>query len=210
MTPIIVLDDVIMSNKLLSARVSGSAGRTNKRLDVGETGFMAINALSSQSKRKYDIDTVPLSLENWDELASIFEITMAGTFGFLIEDPVDNRAYPGAVSLELDGHYQLQRRYVHKPSGRYHDRPITRPRAAGFQLMVDGVALAPAAYTLDVKTGRLTISGSPAADLLSWIGRFYVPVHFQADTLEWKLECGGSVDQRLIAGPSVVLQEVRE
>lgn len=207
--PIIVLDDVIMSNKLLSARVSGSSMRANSRLDVGETGHMSINSPWSQSKRTLEIDTVPLTLENWDELAAIFEITLSGTYGFLVENPADCTTTAGAATQE-EGYYQLQRRYVHKPSGRYHDRPVTRPRALGFALMVNGVPLAPGAYTLDATKGRLTISGNPDPEALTWSGRFYMPVHFQSDALDWDMVCAGSMDQRLLAGPAVILQEVRE
>jgi hypothetical protein len=45
---------------------------------------------------------------------------------------------------------------------------------------------------------------------LTWSGDFYVPVHFANDEIDWEMILGGTYDTRLIAGPSVTLQEVRE
>ena len=49
-----------------------------------------------------------------------------------------------------------------------------------------------------------------ASEALTWSGNFYVPVHFMNDEIDWDLVRAGQFDQRLLAGPSVVLQEVRE
>ena len=48
------------------------------------------------------------------------------------------------------------------------------------------------------------------ADTLTWSGEFYVPVHFANDDIDWEVVVGGGFSGRIIAGPSVVLQEVRE
>jgi uncharacterized protein (TIGR02217 family) len=45
---------------------------------------------------------------------------------------------------------------------------------------------------------------------LTWDGDFYVPVHFANDEIDWEVLVGGTYDNRVVAGPSVVLQEVRE
>jgi uncharacterized protein (TIGR02217 family) len=47
-------------------------------------------------------------------------------------------------------------------------------------------------------------------DTLSWSGAFYVPVQFTEDDLDWDLVLSGPYEGRLVAGPSVTLQEVRE
>jgi hypothetical protein len=78
--------------------------------------------------------------------------------------------------------------------------------------------LSAANYTLDSRTGRITIpslAASAAASLaavstLAWKGSFYVPVHFMDDVIDWDLVLSGPAEQRLVAGPSVVLQEIRE
>jgi len=73
-------------------------------------------------------------------------------------------------------------------------------------------------YTLATNTAGKTITvGAGAAhkypqpdESLRWAGQFYVPVHFATDDLDWDVVLGGDVDDRLIAGPSVTLMEVRE
>ncbi|MGH6625139.1 MAG: DUF2460 domain-containing protein [Burkholderiaceae bacterium] len=72
-------------------------------------------------------------------------------------------------------------------------------------------------YTLSTNTAGKTITAAgsgykypQASETLTWSGRFYVPVHFMEDAIDWDLVAGGAADARLLAGPSVVLQEVRE
>ena len=48
------------------------------------------------------------------------------------------------------------------------------------------------------------------SDTLTWSGEFFVPVHFMEDEIGWDLARPGDMQDRLIAGPSVVLQEIRE
>jgi len=59
-------------------------------------------------------------------------------------------------------------------------------------------------------TSALGMRYPQPADTLSWSGEFYVPVHFMEDEIDWDLARPGDIEDRLIAGPSVVLQEVRE
>lgn len=62
----------------------------------------------------------------------------------------------------------------------------------------------------------LTASGGGAwrfpqvTDLLTWSGDFFVPVHFANDEIDWELIIPGNYSARVVAGPNVVLQEVRE
>lgn len=72
-------------------------------------------------------------------------------------------------------------------------------------------------YTLSVNTiGKaLSPAGSGYAypqstETLTWAGEFYVPVHFSTDDIDWELVRGGPTSGRLIAGPTVTLDEVRE
>lgn len=73
-------------------------------------------------------------------------------------------------------------------------------------------------YHLSTDTAGKTISvGSgqgrkypQASESMTWAGSFYVPVHFQSDDLDWDIVRSGSPGERLVIGPSVVLDEVRE
>ncbi len=47
-------------------------------------------------------------------------------------------------------------------------------------------------------------------DTLTWAGSFYIPVHFANDEIDWEMVVAGDYAGRIVAGPSVVLQEIRE
>lgn len=69
---------------------------------------------------------------------------------------------------------------------------------------------------LSVNTTGLTLSSATCRrypqpnQSFVWDGEFYVPVHFLDDSIDWELARGGNYDDRLVAGPSCVLIEVRE
>ncbi len=70
--------------------------------------------------------------------------------------------------------------------------------------------------TINTPTTGLTVTSALAmrypqpSDTLTWSGEFFVPVHFMEDEIGWDLARPGDMQDRLIAGPSVVLQEIRE
>jgi uncharacterized protein (TIGR02217 family) len=209
--PIEVLADMILPNSVISSGVRGKVKRTITRTPHGETGYMTVNTAASQALREYELGTVPMPIEAWQRVQAFHEITLGGVYGFLIEDPSDCVAKNSAiVQMPAVGatpaYYQLVRRYVEPKSGRYSDRPVTRPQLSSLQFFTANGTPA-TSFTVDPLTGRVT-GGDPTA--LTWSGRFYVPVHFQSDDLDWDLIAPGGYDQRFLAGPSVVLQEIRE
>lgn len=203
-----VYSDVIVPNNILTAGVQGKNMRANTRVPLGDTGFMTINAVWNNSLRQYTLGVAPMSLTNWQAIQALFEVTKGGAYGMLLEDPVDHSCTTGVATLVSAGVYQLWKRYTNAASSRFHDRKITRPRLAGFAITTSGTPIT--SYTLDVTTGQITIPSAPSAATLAWTGLFYVPVHFMEDSIDWDLVAGGSDDQRFLAGPSVVLSEVRE
>jgi uncharacterized protein (TIGR02217 family) len=207
--PIIVLSDVILSNSVISAGVRGKNMRLNARVPV-DSGDETIKIVWSRTMRQFELGTVPMRISQWQAIEALHEITEGGAFGFLMSDPKDNVVSTGVASAVSSTVFQLQKRYIDVGSSRYKDRIITRPRAAGFVITNSGTPISGASYTLDVTTGRITIPSAPTAANLAWSGPFYVPVHFMEDTIDWDLIAGGSSDQRLLAGPSVVVQEIRE
>ncbi len=70
--------------------------------------------------------------------------------------------------------------------------------------------------TISTSTSGLTASAGTAykypqaSESLTWTGGFYVPVHFANDEIDWDIVRSGSADTRLLTGPSVLLQEIRE
>lgn len=206
---ITVFDDVILASSVLTAGVKGQNLRRNARVPT-DNGYEAINIIWTQTLRQYTLGVVPLRLEQWQAIETLHEITEGGAYGLLLQDPKDSMVGDGVMTQVSAGVYQLHKRYLHAASSRFKIRKITRPQASSFAATAAGVPLAPASFTLDVTTGRVTIPSAPAAATLAWTGSFYVPVHFMEDTIDWNLVLSGPPDQRLVAGPSVVLQEIRE
>lgn len=207
--PIIVLEDVKLPNNVISSGVRGSNLRNNSRIQT-QGGFESVNINWSKTLRQYEIATVPLRIEQWQAIEGLHEITEGGAFGFLMEDPKDCTITGGKVIARVGGGYQLQKRYMTEGSTRFKDRNITRTNPATFVLMQNGTPLTSTSYVLNAATGTLTITGNPDPATLTWAGRFYVPVHFLEDNLDWGLVIPGSVDQRFFDGPAVTLVEVRE
>lgn len=203
-----VLNDVFPPRLVLAAGIRGKQMRRNSRVEVGN-GAQFINQLWTRTLRQYEIGFVPMRLEGWEAITALHEVTAGGALGFLLEDPIDHTVTTsnGRMELVSGSIYQLQKRYA--VASQSEDRKITRPKASGFVPYYNGVAIT--SYTLDADTGRITLDAPVAnAALLSWSGRFYVPVHFLDDFLDWNLAAPGSDDQRFVAGPSAILQEIRE
>lgn len=207
---ITVYADAILKNNVLSSGVSGKNLRMNTRVQM-ETGVATVNSNWSQSLRQFELASVPRTVDQWNQVIALYEITQGGVYGFLIEDPSDNKVSnaQGKASLVSGAIYQLLKRYTFTGSSQSYDRIITRPKN-GITVLYNGGA-APA-YTLDTTTGRITFTGGPVADasLISWSGDFYVPVHFTNDDIEWNLVAPGPADYRYYAADSIPLSEIRE
>lgn len=85
----------------------------------------------------------------------------------------------------------------------------------GLSHAITGISSSTYTLAIDTTGKTLSVAGSGYAypqstENLTWAGSFYVPVHFSADDIDWELVRSGPVDTRLIAGPSVTLNEVRE
>ena len=208
---ITVYTDTILPNSILAAGVRGKQIRSNAR-SAAFNGSMQINVNWARTLRQYELGVVPLTVEQWQTIEGLHEVTEGGAFGFLMQDPKDASATlaNGRVTLVSGTTYQLQKRYTSAGSTRTKDRKITRPIASGFVLQASGVTVAPANYTLNTVTGTLTIPSAPAFATLTWSGGFHVPVHFASDEIDWELVRSGPMDTRLMAGPSVTVMEVAE
>jgi len=207
---ILILPDVVLSNQVMEAGVRGRQIRRNQRVRTAN-GVESINVVWDRTIREYDLGTVPLRRSAWEALESLFEVTDAGAYGFLMMDPKDSSAGTGGRVALVPGEtsvYQLFKRYVEPVSGRYKDRKITRPRASTVVVSVSGVATD---ATVDGETGRVTIESEPTATDVTWTGSFYVPVHFLNDRIDWSMVVAGPTpDGRFLTGPTVTLQEVLE
>lgn len=203
---ITVFSNVVLPNTIIAAGVRGKNMRFNSRVPT-DGGFESINVVWTQTLRQFEIGIVPLRVDQWQALETLHEITEGGAFGFLMEDPKDSHVTTGGIFTEISaGLYQMTKRYTDPASNRFKDRRITRPKGV-ITVRQNGAAIS---ATVDSSNGQVTIAGSPDVATLSWTGAFYVPVHFMDDVIDWELISPGAADSRFAAGPSVVLQEVRE
>jgi uncharacterized protein (TIGR02217 family) len=205
-----MLNDVYMPRMVMSAGIRGKSIRNNHRTRV-DSGKEYINIGWDQSLREYEVGFVPMRREAWQAIETLYEVTEGGAYGFLMEDPKDSTTTvdTGVVADLGSGEYQLYKRYEYSAT-RYKDRAIRHPNPTGFALYISGV-LTVGGYTLDEETGVINIPAAPAAGTVTWAARFYVPVHFQNDFIDWQLVVPSQdADSRFLSGPSVVLQEVRE
>lgn len=205
-----VYNDVILGGGVIAAAgLQGKQQRNNSRT-IAQGGQQRVNINWARTLRQYDLGFIPMLPSVWQTIEGIFEVTEAGAYGFLLEDPKDCSATiaTGKASLISGTNYQLFKRYTSTGSTRTKDRNITRPFASGFAIFTSGTPIG--TFTLDADTGVIAIPAGPSAATLTWSGRFYTPVHFAGDELDWELVRSGPPDQRLIAGRSVTLQEVRE
>jgi uncharacterized protein (TIGR02217 family) len=307
-----ILTDVRLDNCSIAYNVRGKVKRSNTRA-VDGGGYPKVNINWSRSTREYEFGIVPMSIQAWREIESLFEATDGGAYGFLLQDPkdsivsdTDGLLMPWSGSAAITGStiglgygvptYRMFRRYVN--ASRTTDRLITRPmtglvlrRAASvvtqgaspgnasvnldtgtvtfvadtFQALTSTTAGASTVLTFANNTGMLAataindrvyitgVSGARGALLndrshlvtardmvaftltisttttgttggvggtalrypqpsqsLTWTGGFWTPVHFANDELDWEIMRSGSADSRIVAGPLVVLNEVRE
>lgn len=203
---IIVFADVILPNSIISAGVRGKNMRLNSRVPT-DGGYESINIVWTQTLRQFEVGIVPLRVDQWQTIETLHEITEGGAYGLLMEDPKDNFVTTGGIITEVRaGVYQLIKRYTEPSSGRTKDRRITRPKGA-VSVFQDGL---PIPTIIDPLTGHVSFEMTPDLTKVTWTGSFYVPVHFMDDVIDWELVAPGSHDSRFAAGPSVVLQEVRE
>jgi hypothetical protein len=306
---ITVLSDVIVPNSVILAGVSGSQTRENIRTK-NQGGYASVNVVRDITLRSYQLGIQPMSVTAWQDLEGIYEVTDAGAFGMLLEDPKDSAitAAQGALIGYMAGvesgvygfgngtpNYGLRKLYTASGTSRQRARQITRlkgtpsllragspvtigvsagnvalsagptvatfvaddtrsiiaitvgattqvalssamsgPLLVGGKLWLQGVGgtagavlnnlahtianIATNVYTLTVDTtGKSETHGSAAAhkypqptETLTFSSGFYVPVQFRDDSLEWELVAAGPRDSRIVAGPSVYLDEVRE
>lgn len=122
---------------------------------------------------------------HYAELLAFFMVCRGRMHRFRFRDPVDHTEAHGNASGVVTGltstTFRLWKRYA--AGAQTLDRPIAKPVAEGFEVLVAGAPLAPAAWSLNTSTGVLTIAAGPAASTVTWRGAFDVPARFDIDHL---------------------------
>ena len=169
-----VYDDVILPTIILAAGVTGKSIRKNERVQ-NQGGFDQINVIWQRTVRQFQIGTVPMTQVAWEAIEGLYEVTDAGAFGFLMEDPKDYNvpSTQGFMQPLMQGvpagtsgfgygvpTMQLVKRYTSSGSTRTRDRNITRPRTNTVVLYRAAspvtIGAAPGNATVNVDTGIVT------------------------------------------------------
>ena len=156
------------------------------------------NSPHAHSRRHYNAAAGIKSHRDLQKLVAFFEARHGQLYGFRFKDPVDHVSCSigetPASTDQLIGYgdgerlsFQLYKNYA-DAAGQYR-RKITKPAAGSVSFAVDGTAIDPSEFNLDVLTGLVTFSAAPKTDTVITAGfAFDVPVRFGADRLDLSLE----------------------
>lgn len=194
----------------------GSQGGPERRTQIVPlaSGHEERNTPWAASRRRYDAGSGVASLDDLHALIAFFEARRGRLHGFRFKDHADFKSCaPGVAATALDQPlgtgdgtrtaFQLQKTYGSAP----HEfvRTIAKPVAGSVMIAVNGVALSPAAFSVDATTGMVTLVAAPATGHAVTAGfHFDVPVRFDTDRLDINLAAfrAGEV-------PSIPLVELR-
>lgn len=170
MSGLTVLSDVIFPNDVLLAALSGANSRKNDR-SKNQGGFATVNVVRDETMRSWQIAVEPMFVADLQAIVGIHEVTDAGAFGMLLEDPIDSvvKAAQGALIGYMAGvesgtfgygngtpNYGFRKLYTASGSSRQRARIITRPKGT------PAVLRGGAAVTVGASAGNIGISAGPS------------------------------------------------
>ncbi|GER21452.1 hypothetical protein [Variovorax boronicumulans] len=99
MTGIVVLPSVIVPKGIVLAGLSGVHSRQNER-SRNQGGFGTVNVIRDVTLRAWQVGTGPMDLALSEQLFGIYEVTDAGAYAMLYEDPIDSTFSVGNGALQ--------------------------------------------------------------------------------------------------------------
>lgn len=165
-----VLSDVIVPNSVLLAGLDGTNSRKNDRTK-NPAGYASVNVVRDETLRAWQIATQPMFVGDLQAIVGLHEVTDAGAFGMLLEDPIDSVVTPaqGALLGYMSGvesgvvgfgngtpTYGFRKLYTAYGSTRKKARIVTRPKGTP-SLLRGGSPV-----TLGVAAGNAAISAGPS------------------------------------------------
>ena len=138
---VVVYEDVIVPSSVLLAGVTGSNSRQNDRTR-NQGGYANVNAVRDVTMRSWQIGVAPMLVSAVQDVLGIWEVTDAGAFGMLLQDPIDSvvtaaqgalQGYMAGVEYGTVGFgnggplYGLRKLYTARGSTRKTARALTRP-----------------------------------------------------------------------------------
>jgi uncharacterized protein (TIGR02217 family) len=194
----------------------GSSGGPERRTEIVTlaNGFDERNSPWAHSRRRYDAGLGVRSLDDLAEVVAFFEARHGRLYGFRWKDWSDFKSCMPSRSPSADDQalgagdgsrraFPLQKTYA--SGGLGYSRPIAKPVAGSVRVAVAGTPLAAGAFTVDTRTGVVTLAQAPAVGAQVTAGfEFDVPVRFDTDRISASLSS-------LSAGeiPSIPIVEVK-
>ena len=181
----------------LPARLAfGCTGGVERRTEVVTlaSGFERRSSPWAHGRRRYLIATAARPLDDAAALVAFFEARRGRLYGFRFRDPADCRSGPPSRAPLADDQalgigdgtrtvFQLLKAYGSGETAV--SRIIAKPVAGSVVLAVGDVALAPAAFSLEATTGRVTLATPPAPGAMVSAGfEFDTPVRFDTDRID--------------------------
>ena len=191
----------------------GASGGPERRVDIVTLGSGRENRNTpwAHGRRRYDIGGAVRTLDQLHDLIAFFEARRGRLHGFRFRDPFDYKSCapsltPAATNQSLGvgtgtlSVFQLQKSYG--SGAEAYLRPIAKPVAGSVSVAVNGVALAPAAFSVNTVTGQVTLTTPPAIGAAVSAGfQFDTPVRFDIERLDLSIDAFGA--GRAISAPLV-------
>ncbi|MBT2333628.1 hypothetical protein J7E49_06885 [Variovorax paradoxus] len=169
MSSIVVLPTAIVPKSIVLAGVSGVLSRQNNR-GRNQAGYATANVIRDVTLRAWQIGTGPMRLDIAEQIFGLFEVTDAGAYGMLLEDPIDSTVtvangalmgYMAGVEFGTAGfgngtpNYGLRKVYTARGSALKRARALTRP--IGTPSLFRGGS----PVTIGVGAGNAALSAAP-------------------------------------------------
>lgn len=170
------------------------------------SGREARNAAWAYPKHRWDVSQGINGQADFEALRAYF-MTMRGRFhGWRFKDHSDYTATHanGVVTGITATTFQLVKRYT--SGAQTLDRIITKPVTGTLEIKVSGVVTG---HTVNTVTGVVTIGTAPAAATVTWSGQFDVPMRFDTDRLQARIESRNAQAGLLHLWDSIPIVEVR-
>lgn len=170
------------------------------------SGREARNAAWAYPRHRWDVSQGINGQADFETLRAFF-MSMRGRFhAWRFKDWADYTAThsTGVVTGITSTTFQLVKRYT--SGAQSLDRIITKPVTGTLEIKVSGVVTA---HTVNTTTGVVTIGTAPAAATVTWSGEFDVPMRFDTDRLQGRIESRNQTAGLLHMWDSIPIVEVR-
>lgn len=157
------------------------------RTEVAATsaGRESRNGAWAYPRHAWDVSQGIKSNADFATLRGFFMVARGRQNGWRFKDWADFSAThsEGVVTGITGTTFQLIKRYTSGSATQ--DRPIKKPVSGTLEIKVSGVVTA---HSVDTTTGVVTIASAPAAADVTWSGEFDVPMRFDTDKLDGRIE----------------------